>query len=62
VNIVLLFFVLATLAVLIMGLVVMVKGGETNKKLSNKLMAARVWLQAISIGLILIFFYTSAKH
>lgn len=40
---------LATLGVLIAGLVVMGKGGETNKKWANKLMSYRVWLQALTV-------------
>jgi hypothetical protein len=40
------------LAVLITGIVVMGRGGETNKKYGNKLMQARVYLQ----GLALLFF------
>lgn len=43
---------LATLAVLVMGLVSMVKGGDFNAKYGNKLMRARVWAQ----GLALLFF------
>ncbi len=42
----------AVLAVLVTGIVGMVKGGEFNKKYGNKLMRARVMLQ----GLTLIFF------
>ncbi len=44
--------VLAVLGTLIAGVTVMAKGGETNKKYSNKLMQARVMLQ----GLAVIFF------
>jgi hypothetical protein len=39
-----------TLAVLFVGLFVMVRGGEFNKKHSNKLMRLRVLLQAIAIA------------
>lgn len=46
---------LATLASLVVGLIVMAKGGEVNKKYSNKLMSYRVWLQAATI-LALVFF------
>lgn len=51
----------ATLAVLIVGLIVMVKGGETDRKLSNKLMAARIWLQAICILIVLGILYMGSK-
>lgn len=47
---------LLTLGVLVVGLVVMGVGGKINKEYSNKLMAARVWLQAITIGIILLAF------
>ncbi len=40
---------LAVLASLGMGLFVMAKGGETNKKYGNKLMQARVTLQGIAL-------------
>ena len=40
---------LAVLASLFLGLFVMVKGGEANKKYGNKLMQARVWLQGLAI-------------
>lgn len=41
--------------VLITGIALMAKGGELNKKYSNKLMKARVYLQ----GLALVFFFLS---
>ncbi|PIR34450.1 MAG: hypothetical protein COV36_00760 [Alphaproteobacteria bacterium CG11_big_fil_rev_8_21_14_0_20_44_7] len=47
-------FMIGTLAVLFAGLFFMVKGGETNKKYSTKLMSARIWLQAVAVGIILI--------
>lgn len=46
---------IAVLIVLIMGLGVMAKGGEANKKYSNKLMKARVYLQGVAL---LFFFLT----
>jgi hypothetical protein len=42
----------AVLISLVLGLIVMVKGGEVNKKYGNRLMRARVTLQ----GLALLFF------
>ena len=42
---------LAVLAVLVMGLVSMVKGGEFNKKYGNRLMRWRVGLQATALVL-----------
>ena len=52
---------LTTLAVLVAGLVVMGRGGKINSAYSNKLMAARVWLQAITIGVILLVFLVIGK-
>lgn len=51
-NIFAILIILAMLAVLgslVLGLGVMVKGGETSKKYSNKLMQARVTLQGIAL-------------
>ncbi len=42
---------LAVLAVLVMGLVSMVKGGEFNRKYGNRLMRWRVGLQAAALAL-----------
>ncbi|MBI2234023.1 MAG: twin transmembrane helix small protein [Micavibrio aeruginosavorus] len=50
---------LAVVASLALGLFVMVKGGEVNKKYGNKLMQARIILQAIAIGLFVIAFLGS---
>ena len=46
----------ATLAVLIAGVLTMVRGGEFNKKYGNKLMIARVVLQALAIALVGLLF------
>lgn len=43
---------LATLGVLIAGIVVMARGGETNQKYGNKMMVLRVALQAMAIALV----------
>lgn len=40
---------LATLGVLVVGMVAMVKGGEFNRKYGNKLMNARVILQGVAL-------------
>lgn len=50
---------LAVVASLALGLFVMIKGGEVNKKYGNKLMQARIILQAIAIGLFVIAFLGS---
>jgi hypothetical protein len=41
---------LAVLASLVIGIFGMAKGGEFNRKYGNKLMQARVWLQAGALG------------
>ncbi|MGH6899650.1 MAG: twin transmembrane helix small protein [Geminicoccaceae bacterium] len=51
---------LATLAVLGIGLAGFFHGGEFNRKYGNKLMQARVALQAIAIVLLLVILITSA--
>lgn len=45
-----------TLLVLIVGLVVMIKGGKLNEKWGNKLMMFRVIAQATAIGLLGLIF------
>jgi len=45
---------LATLAVLAVGLAGFFHGGEFNRKYGNKLMQARVALQAVAVVLLLI--------
>ena len=48
-------FAVATLGVLAVGMVAMIRGGEFNRKYGNKLMRARVGLQAAAIVLFLLF-------
>ena len=60
-NIILPYLILVVLVgvliVLFIGIISMLKGGEFNKRWSNKLMRARVFLQALAIILILITAY-----
>jgi hypothetical protein len=58
VNIAIIILMLATLAVLIVGVALMTKGGVANKKYSNKLMIARVALQGVVIAIIGIMLVT----
>lgn len=51
-TIVVIVLMLATFGVLVLGLIVMLRGGEVNKKYSNKLMSLRVALQAVVILLL----------
>lgn len=45
----------AVVVVLIFGLIAMARGGEFNRKYGNKLMRARVALQAAAVVLFLLF-------
>tara|TARA_R110002110_G_scaffold85816_4_gene223860 strand:+ start:196914 stop:197126 length:213 start_codon:yes stop_codon:yes gene_type:complete len=47
--------------VLIIGLIAMARGGEFNAKYGNKLMQARVGLQAFAIILFLLFVFAASK-
>ncbi len=55
------FTVLSVLAVLLLGLFSMMRGGELNKKYGNKLMIARVVLQAIAILLLMLLWIVSSQ-
>ena len=50
-------FALATLGVLIVGVVSMMRGGEFNRRNSNKLMRARVILQGVTLALLALMFF-----
>lgn len=52
---------LSVVAVLGLGLYSMSRGGEFNRKYGNRLMRLRVALQAVAIGLILIFVLMSGR-
>jgi uncharacterized membrane protein len=51
-HIIVLGLMLATVAVLIAGVLLMAKGGALNKKYGNKMMVARVGLQALTLALV----------
>jgi preprotein translocase subunit SecG len=51
----------AVVAVLITGIVLMSKGGEANKKYSNRLMQARVMLQGLAIGFLILAMMTNGQ-
>ena len=46
----------ATVIVLIAGVVAMLRGGEFNRKYGNKLMRARVAVQALAIALLFVLY------
>lgn len=48
---------ISVLIVLFIGIISMLKGGEFNKRWGNKLMRARVGLQAIAVLLIILTAY-----
>jgi hypothetical protein len=50
----------ATLGALVVGLAGFFHGGEFNRKYGNKLMQARVALQAIAVFLLLVILLTNA--
>jgi hypothetical protein len=53
--------VLATLGVLVVGIVGMARGGEFNKRYSNKLMRLRILTQGVAIVLFIILMVVSGK-
>ena len=53
--------VISVVLVLLLGLLTMMRGGELNKKYGNKLMIARVGLQAFAI-LLLMLLWVTAYH
>lgn len=46
----------ATLAMLLVGIIAMMRGGAFNAKYGNKLMRARVALQALAVGLMFVIY------
>ena len=51
----------SVLLVLFIGIISMLRGGDFNKRWSNKLMRARVILQGLAIALILLTAYLFAN-
>lgn len=51
---------LAVVVVLVIGLVLMAKGGKVNEKYGNRLMVARVMLQGLAVLLLGIMYFI--KH
>lgn len=52
----------ATLGVLIVGVIGMASGGGFNQRYANKLMRARVLLQAIAVGILAILLLLIGKE
>ncbi len=59
-TIIIILLMLATLGVLIIGVTLMAFGGKLNKKYANKLMVARVVLQAATLVLLGVLFMVAA--
>ena len=55
-HIVVMVLMLATLLVLVAGIILMTKGGPLNAKYGNKLMVARVSLQGLTLLLVGLMF------
>jgi len=55
------FFMVATLAVLLTGVILMMKGGKLNQKYSNKLMVARVALQGMALAALALGYFLYKK-
>ena len=52
------FLIIATLAILITGISFMAFGGKLNEKYGNKLMALRVTMQALAILALLLMYFS----
>ena len=52
----------AVMLVLIVGVIAMARGGEFNRKYGQKMMRWRVGLQALAVGLILLFVFVIQRH
>ena len=53
--------VISVVAVLLLGILMMLKGGELNKKYGNKLMIARVALQGLAVVLLMSLWIASSN-
>jgi hypothetical protein len=51
---VLIALMLATVVVLVIGIVLMARGGEANRKYGNKMMVARVALQGAALAVVVV--------
>ena len=52
---------LATLGILVTGMVSMIRGGDFNRKYGNRLMQWRVLAQAVAIGLVMLALFFGAR-
>ncbi len=52
---------LATVVALVIGISLMARGGEANRKYGNKLMVARVTLQGLALALVAVLLMIKQK-
>lgn len=52
---------LITLGIVMFGIVTMIRGGDFNRRNSNKLMRARVIMQGVTLALLALTFFASAS-
>ncbi len=60
-GIIVVLLLIALVGVLVSGVVLMGVGGKTNERLGNKLMIARVWLQALILLTLAAMFMSGGK-
>jgi hypothetical protein len=53
---------LAVALVLVMGITLMARGGEANRKYGNKMMVARVALQACALAVVALLIALKKQH
>jgi hypothetical protein len=51
---------LITLGIVIFGVVTMIRGGDFNRRNSNRLMRARVIMQGVTLALLALTFFSNA--
>jgi hypothetical protein len=51
---------LITLGILLFGVITMIRGGDFNRRNSNRLMRARVIMQGVTLALLALTFFASA--
>ena len=52
---------MATVGVLVAGVIVMARGGETNRKYGNKMMVWRVGLQGLTLAVVVLLLLVGHK-
>lgn len=52
---------LITLGILLFGVITMIRGGDFNRRNSNRLMRARVIMQGVTLALLALTFFVSAS-